>query len=175
MPADAAGAPLSPLSRWGALLTAYGITGHQKAPRAAWNLLDLRLSEIFNDTPFVAVSSLAVGADQRFAIAALLRGGELSVVVPSSGYESSMETEEDRSRFQHLLAAAAKIERLNYPKPSEEAYLAAGHRVVDLCDVLVAVWDGRPARGKGGTADVVNYARKMGKRVEVVWPKGLSR
>lgn len=156
-------------------MISYGITGHQKAPKAAWELLDLRLSELLNDPPFVAVSSLAVGADQRFALAALSRGGELSVVLPSLGYESSMETEEDRSRFQHLLAAAAKIEQLEYPRPSEEAYLSAGRRVVDLCDVLVAVWDGQPARGKGGTADAVNYAREMGKRVEVVWPAGLSR
>ncbi|WP_237707452.1 hypothetical protein [Serinicoccus profundi] len=86
-----------------------------------------------------------------------------------------MQTDEDRHRFQQLLAAATKVEQLNYRQPSEDAYLAAGRRVVDLCDVLVAVWDGLPAQGKGGTADVVEYAREVGKPVEVVWPAGLTR
>ena len=29
--------------------------------------------------------------------------------------------------------------------------------VVDLTDIVLAVWDGQPAKGKGGTADVVAY------------------
>jgi len=36
-------------------------------------------------------------------------------------------------------------------------------RVVDLADLLIAVWDGKPARGPGGTADVVAYAASAGK------------
>jgi len=30
--------------------------------------------------------------------------------------------------------------------------------VVDHCDVMIALWDGKPARGKGGTATIVSYA-----------------
>ena len=39
-------------------------------------------------------------------------------------------------------------------------YLAAGCRVAALADLLLAVWDGEPARGRGGTADVVAFARR---------------
>jgi hypothetical protein len=46
---------------------------------------------------------------------------------------------------------------------------------VDRSDVLLAVWDGRPARGFGGTGDVVAYARRRGVPVEVVWPRGAER
>lgn len=175
MSADAPGSALSPPSRGESILIVYGITGHQKAPDETWSLLSVRLGELLKDPPFTGVSSLAAGTDQRFAEAVLKHGGELHAVLPSMNYGSSMETEEHRSRFQQLLAAASKVEQLNYPQPSEEAYLAAGRRVVDLCDVLVAVWDGRPARGKGGTADVVTYARHVGRRVEVIWPAGVKR
>ncbi|MBB1512752.1 hypothetical protein H5399_09065 [Tessaracoccus sp. MC1627] len=157
-------------------MTVYGITGHQKAPDETWALLSMRLGELLSGpAPVTGVSSLAVGADQRFAQAVLSQGGELHVVLPSKNYRSSMETDVDRDRFQQLLAAATTVEQLNYRQPSEEAYLAAGRRVVDLCDMLVAVWDGLPAQGKGGTADVVEYAREVGKPVELVWPAGLSR
>src|SRR5271165_2228772 len=36
----------------------------------------------------------------------------------------------------------------------EDAYMAAGRRVVDLSDVMIAVWIAKPAKGKGGTADI---------------------
>jgi hypothetical protein len=37
-------------------------------------------------------------------------------------------------------------------------------------DRLYAVWDGKPARGYGGTADVVAEAEKRGIPVTVIWP-----
>ena len=39
---------------------------------------------------------------------------------------------------------------------------------VNGADVLIAVWDGQPARGKGGTADVVDYAKSLGKPLVVI-------
>ncbi len=30
--------------------------------------------------------------------------------------------------------------------------------VVERCDLLLAIWDGHPAHGLGGTADIVAYA-----------------
>jgi hypothetical protein len=47
--------------------------------------------------------------------------------------------------------------------------------VVDPSDVLVAVWDGEPARRLGGTADVVAYARERGVPAIVIWPEGATR
>ncbi|MGV9675297.1 hypothetical protein ACWDSJ_08460 [Nocardia sp. NPDC003482] len=35
--------------------------------------------------------------------------------------------------------------------------------------------DGKPARGYGGTADVVEAARRQGLPVTVVWPEGAER
>jgi hypothetical protein len=41
-------------------------------------------------------------------------------------------------------------------------------------DVLMAVWDGQPARGKGGTAEVVEYARALGKPLILINPATLE-
>ena len=74
-----------------------------------------------------------------------------------------------------MLKAAHAVTRLDYAEPSEEAFLAAGTSVVDNCEALIAVWDGKPARGLGGTADIVRYARDSGKAVRIVWPDGIDR
>ena len=37
------------------------------------------------------------------------------------------------------------------------------------------VWDGKPARSYGGTADVVAYARERSTPVRVIWPDGAQR
>jgi len=53
--------------------------------------------------------------------------------------------------------------------------MAASKLMVDEADELYAVWDGKPARGYGGTADVVAYAREHGTPVRVIWPDGARR
>jgi hypothetical protein len=37
--------------------------------------------------------------------------------------------------------------------------LAACHWIVDHSDLVMLVWNGYPAGGKGGTADIASYAR----------------
>lgn len=156
-------------------MTTFGISGHQKAPQSVWDLIADRLPVILGDPPFAGVSSLAAGADQRFAEEVLRHGGELHVILPSPAYESSFDEHSDLYLFKSLLSQASGVETLDFREPTEAAYLAAGQRVVDLCDVLVAVWDGLPAQGNGGTADVVAYARSVGTPVNVVWPSGVRR
>jgi hypothetical protein len=39
----------------------------------------------------------------------------------------------------------------------------------------LAVWDGKPARGYGGTADVVADAKTRGIPVTIIWPPGATR
>lgn len=157
-------------------MTRFGISGHQSAPEEAWVFVTSRLTERLRaERQPIGVSSLAAGADQLFARLILEAGGQLEVVLPSHRYETSFGSPRDRESFQGLLGHAARVETLSFPEPSEEAYLAAGKRIVDSCDVLIAVWDGKAARGKGGTADVVDYAKSRRKPVEIVWPVGVER
>ncbi|MGW1171379.1 hypothetical protein [Streptomyces sp. NPDC002550] len=58
---------------------------------------------------------------------------------------------------------------------TSQAHQAGSEILVGLVDELIAVWDGKPARGYGGTADVVAYAKRTGVPVRVLWPEGASR
>jgi hypothetical protein len=154
-----------------------GITGHQSLPRRSVPAIERMLQQLLakQPVPLTCVTSLAQGADQMCAAIALRRGSSLHVVVPCARYEESFTTAAALRRFNTLLAESASVETLSFPHPSEEAFLAAGRRVVDLSDLLAAVWDGKPARGKGGTADIVAYARARHVVIEVVWPAGAER
>ncbi len=121
------------------------------------------------------LSALAEGADRLVAGRVLAReGGELEVVLPmdESEYETDFATDASRSEFRSLLARARTIHRLPRPSSREEAYAAAGRYVADHCVVLIAVWDGKPERGPGGTAEVVCYARAQGRRIAWIDPNG---
>jgi hypothetical protein len=126
------------------------------------------------DGVLVGVTSLADGADALFAETVLTLGGRLEVVLPAADHRVWLPPE-FLDRFDHLLERASAVEWLPYALASEEAFMAAGRVLVDRADVLVAVWDGRPARGGGGTGDVVAYARQRQVPVEVVWPPGSAR
>ncbi len=153
-----------------------GGTGHQNIPRTAVDYVRREVRRVVREAqaPIEGISALAVGADQIFAEAVVQAGGRLHVVLPSRGYEKTFE-DRDIGRYRALLRNASEVETLDYAEPSEAAFLAAGIRVVDLCNLLLAVWDGREAQGKGGTADVVAHAHRVGKEVEVIWPKGVAR
>ena len=154
-----------------------GVTGHQDIPPAALAYVIEGINSVLDQVndDLIGISSLAIGADQFFASHVLDRGGRLEVVLPCKGYEKTFYSVKDLEYFHSLLDRAATVETLNFTEPSAEAYLAAGYRVADLSELLLAIWDGQPARGTGGTADIVEYARSRGKRFELVWPVGIVR
>lgn len=153
-----------------------GVTGHQFIPRKAQNTIREGIrNHLSRIRGLRGVCSLATGADQMFAEEIVRLGGMCFAVLPCRGYESTFTTAADLRNYRSLLAGATSVETLDFDGPSERAFLAAGHRIVDLSDQLVAVWDGEPARGLGGTADIVGYAKNVGRPVTVIWPKGLKR
>ena len=121
----------------------------------------------------VVLSPLAEGADRLVAEHVLARAGAaLEAVLPldRGEYEKDFKTQRSRSEFRDLLARARAIHELPRAANREDAYASAGRFVVDHCDVLVAVWDGRPGDGPGGTAETVAYARKKRRRLLVIEP-----
>jgi hypothetical protein len=154
-----------------------GVSGHQHIPRAALAFVKRGIARTLSETnhDLVGITSLAAGADQIFANIVLAQSGQLHVIVPCLHYEESFNTSAERREYRALLPRAVTTDELGFPGPCEEAFLAAGRRVVELSELLIAVWDGRPARGKGGTADIVEYAKSLGRRLEVIWPAGVER
>jgi hypothetical protein len=138
-----------------------GITGHQRLRKPSdWGWVKQEFGNLLStfSPPLIGITSLAVGADQLFAKAVLQRGGALEVIIPFAGYEANFSEGRDQQDFLFLLQSALKREELEKHGSHEDAYLAAGKRVVDQSDLLVALWDGKPAAGLGGTADIVHYA-----------------
>jgi len=144
-----------------------GITGHQRLvdPQSwDWVHQEIRKTLASLTPPVVGVSSLAIGADTTFAQIVLELGGSLSIVLPFIEYEQTFSSTESKQEYQRLLRAAATIEVLSGRETNEESFYAAGKRVVDLSELLIVVWDGKAARGLGGTADIAAYAREHRKR-----------
>jgi hypothetical protein len=158
-------------------MTVLGITGHQDIPAEARSHIEHGLDALIDGSvrPLTGVSSLAAGADQLFAAALLRHQGRLRVVVPCRSYEQAFGDPAALASYRTLLGIAHTVETLDHDAPSEEAFLDAGRRVADLSDLLIAVWDGEEPRGKGGTADIVRYARARGRHVITLWPAGITR
>ena len=47
--------------------------------------------------------------------------------------------------------------------------MASGRYILDRCRFLIAVWDGQPGGGLGGTAHIVTEARQRG--LPLAWVK----
>ena len=111
------------------------------------------------------VSPLADGADQMAAEAGLARGWRLQTVLPfdRATYVRDFPEPGAAARFTALLEKSdCVLELPGDPDDDAEAYMAAGRATIAHCDVLIAVWDGRPPRGRGGTAEVVHLAVAQG-------------
>jgi hypothetical protein len=125
--------------------------------------------------PVTGVSCLAVGADQLFAEIVLELGGELEVILPAPDYRSRQIEPDNAHQFDRLLTAAHSVRTTGFERSCRQAYLAAGAALLASVDLLVAVWDGRPATRTGSTGEVVDLARRRGLPVAVVWPPGAAR
>ncbi|MBS1844264.1 MAG: hypothetical protein JST53_07585 [Actinobacteria bacterium] len=153
-----------------------GITGHQGLDASTASAVSRALvAELSKVGALCGIGSLAEGADQLFAEETLRQGGSLVAVIPSARYETSFSGQQALDTYRRLLGRAETVIELGYDAPGEEAYWAAGKEVVNLSERMVAVWDGKPAGGLGGTADVVAFARLAGKPVDVIWPPGAGR
>jgi hypothetical protein len=154
-----------------------GMTGHQGLPTPTAELVKATLRDTLSVyTPnLVGVTMLGPGADQLFARLVLELGGALYVVVPAAEYRDGFEDPDAQAGYDELYGRASYFEALEHMESTEQAHMDGGKVVVDRSSVLVAVWDGEPSRGLGGTADVVSYARQRGVPVEIIWPEGATR
>lgn len=180
-----------------------GVTGHRKIDSADSRLVEtvrgelLRLQKLYPHSPFVMVSGLAEGADRLVArlaketLAAKLIG---ILPFPEAEYRKDFKAAESQKEFSDFLQQAQAV--VVAPQREEAAaviaggaarnrqYARAGAYVVENCQVLIALWDGQPARGVGGTGDVVQWRLTGELPVElscspeprnVLWPKPATR
>ena len=106
------------------------------------------------------------GPDRRPPRAGPRRAVERRPAARRRGVPRDFATDRSVTEFDELLAAAQHVE-VRDPTPTnridalrESAYERAGLAIVERCDVLLALWDGQPSRGRGGTAEIVEVARE---------------
>jgi hypothetical protein len=133
------------------------------------------------------VSSLADGADTIAAKAALALGYAVDAPLPfaAADYEkdfSAVAVDEHTPAPLQEFRALVKNARSVLPLPGQRgsaadteeqgglkqnrAYEAVGFTVLSQADILLAVWDGKPPRGRGGTAQMV--AEAVRQRIPII-------
>jgi hypothetical protein len=152
------------------------VTGHRDLTPDTRDAVRIALRAALTGAPGppLGLSCLAEGADQLFAGEIVRAGGELHAIIPALDYRNGLPTAA-RARYDRLLEKAARVHRLPFRRANPESFMAAAEFMLGAADELIAVWDGLPGRGKGGTADVVAAARARRMKVHVIWPAGSRR
>jgi hypothetical protein len=150
-----------------------GFSGHRQVadPIATGNAISSALAALRQEAPgdWIGVSSVAAGSDQLFAEQVLEAGLPWHAILPLPRAEFREDFDSaDWANAERLLLRAAHSRVIDETGSREDGYLDCGMETVNDADILIAIWDGQPARGKGGTADVVEYAKAMGKPVLVL-------
>lgn len=104
---------------------------------------------------------LATGADQIAAMCARSSGYFVRALLPfePNEYRKDFALGEEEKYFEQALAAADEIVALPGDRSDlEAAYVLVGESLVETADIMIAIWDGEPGRGPGGTAHVVELA-----------------
>jgi hypothetical protein len=150
-----------------------GFSGHRQLqdPSGVSVRIHAELEQLRRSSPdeWIGLCSVAEGSDQLFINQVRALGMSWHAVLPLPGAEFANDfTPPEWQRVEELLETAEHVRVITENGTREDAYLDCGMETVNGADVLLAVWDGEQARGKGGTADVVDYARSLGKPVIVI-------
>jgi hypothetical protein len=119
------------------------------------------------------ISPLAEGSDRLVAEEAVKLGFELQCPLPfpRDDYERDFATPESRKHFRDFSKEATAILELDGSRESSQAenraYENVGRTVLRHSDLLIAIWDGERAEGRGGTAQIVKEAVQLG--IPVIW------
>ncbi len=114
-------------------------------------------------------SGMALGVDMWAAETVLELKKEypqitLNAVIPCPE-QADRWSAEHKARYQKLLKQCEKIITVE-PRYTKSCMQKRNYALVELCDVLVAVFDGK----RGGTMQTVNYAKTKGKRILFISP-----
>jgi hypothetical protein len=151
---------------------AIGFTGHRHLPDEDQSRTAIRkvLEEWKARIPGVAygVSSIAAGGDLLFAETCLDLKLPIRIFLPMSKERFRDEFDDRTSeRAERVLAGALSVEVVGVGAEPQERYYECGIETVHQSQLLIALWDGGPGHGMGGTSDMVYFAKEQGRLV--VW------
>lgn len=125
------------------------------------------------------ITSLADGVDALASEVALARQWPVDTILPfpRAEYARDFLDGDGLSDHQRLLAASRAVFELPGERKADgdgAAYERAGRVTLAQSDILLAVWDGRPPRGRGGTGQIVAEAVLQGLPVILIDPADLG-
>jgi hypothetical protein len=122
-----------------------------------------KILESYPKRNYQVYSCLAEGADRFLGrILSETLPADLITVLPlaENEYLEDFQTNQSIQEYKHLRKISRGLVLPEQPLPRPQAYQAANHILAASCDLLVALWDGKPTRGPGGTAEVIELFRK---------------
>ena len=151
---------------------AIGFTGHRSLPDEGKSRVALRktLEEWKAKIPGVAygISSVAAGGDLLFAETCLALHLPLRIFLPMPKERFREDFDGPTwERVERVLAQALSVEVTGESEEAPQRYYECGIETVQQSQLLIALWDGGPSQGLGGTADMVRFAEEQGR--QVVW------
>lgn len=154
-----------------------GVTGHRLLPdipliekciRDVYVKIQQLLGNENADINVHILSPLAEGADRLVVQQATQHFGAdktiLEAVLPmnQTEYLKSFSSTDAIAEFNELYDSATIKTEIPEQNDRHSAYELSGKFVVDNCDFLIAVWDGKQGRGTAGTANIKKYADNRG-------------
>lgn len=151
-----------------------GFAGHRAVPdrQGAKSAISRELETLRNTVSgeLVGISSAAAGADLLF-LEACREAGMKTVILLPFPQSRFAEDFDDPYEWERALDAIANAWWCEVPPGGEEApaaYHVVARQCLEIADRMVFLWDGKPARGLGGTAESVAEADRMGMPARII-------
>jgi hypothetical protein len=146
-----------------------GFTGHRTLrdeARCRRSIADV-LAELKSSHELLCgVASVAAGGDLLFCESCLATDIPLRVLLPLPAQEFRNDFDAGTwERAELVIDRALSVEVVAHGGLREEHYYECGLETVQQSQLVIALWDGEPARGFGGTAQIVSFAQSVGRQI----------
>ncbi len=146
---------------------AVGFTGHRKVPYETKSRQVIRdflaQQKESHHGVMYGISSAAAGGDQLFAESCIELSIPLRILLPRPAEQFRADFDDASwQRTARIIENAISVEVTGRHEARNEQYYDCGIQTVAESQLLIALWDGEPSRGIGGTQEIVSYARKTG-------------
>jgi len=139
--------------------------GGYKTPNPIFlSIMDDIEKTLIEKGPSKVISGMALGVDQWAASIALKLGIPFIAAVPFEGQESIWPDETKKS-YKTLLKCACDIVIVSPGSYAAWKMQKRNQWMIDNSDEVIAIWNGSP---DGGTANAVNYCKKVNKPLTII-------
>jgi uncharacterized phage-like protein YoqJ len=145
-----------------------GFTGHRPERIIDYNetrLLSLCNAIIDKYQPDLIITGMALGWDSCIAQSAIEKEIEFDAAIPFLGQELKW-LGSDRKKYHRILKSARNIQIISEGGFTPTKMQKRNQYIVDNCDILIALWDGKEY---GGTWNCIRYGKEKGKKIVNVY------